>query len=294
MEHLRDITQFWNWLPAFRAIGETSHLPSAAAAVHLSPSALSRSLKQLENSLGRRLFRRASRRLELTLEGEQFLTSLREAMRIVHEASLTVQSRQLSGAVHVSSAGVATSAWVLPALLELQDPHPELILVLRTNVTDVVQGLLKGQLDIAFGSTRLSHPRLRTEKVGVAHAGVYCGPAHALHSKRRVTLDDLRECDFVAPPRNEHGLSKDGWPDELERRIVVHVDRMRLGCEACLARPLLGVFPDLVAEQVGRGELRRLPIDVVPEAPVFAVLRSPIAEVTAAEVVLDAVRAQVG
>ena len=70
VERLRHIAEFWNWLPAFRAIAETSHLPSAAAILHLSPSALSRSLQQLENRLGRKLFPRANRRLELTREGE--------------------------------------------------------------------------------------------------------------------------------------------------------------------------------------------------------------------------------
>ena len=294
MERLADITEFWNWLPAFRAIAETSHLPSAAAILHLSPSALSRSLRQLEDSLGRQLFRRANRRLELTLEGERFLASLREAMRLVHEATDTLKGKQLGGALHVGCAGVATFAWVLPALLDLREAHPELIPVLRTNLTDMAQPLLKGQLDVAFCSLRVSHPRLRTEKIGVAHAGVYCGPAHPLYRKRSVTHDDLRECDFVAPPPNENGLSEDGWPGDLERRIVLHVDRMRLGCEVCLTKPLLAVLPDLVAEQLGRGELRRLPIDVVPAAPVFAVLRPPIADVTAAEVVLDAVRARLG
>jgi len=64
VERLRDIARFWNWLPAFRAVGETCHLPSAAAALYLSASALSRSLQQLEKSLGRSLFRRTNRRLE--------------------------------------------------------------------------------------------------------------------------------------------------------------------------------------------------------------------------------------
>jgi len=294
VERLRHIAEFWNWLPAFRAIAETSHLPSAAAILHLSPSALSRSLQQLENRLGRKLFRRANRRLELTQEGELFLASLRDAMRVVDEATETIQGRRLVGTLRVSSTGLATSAWVLPALLDLRELYPELTPVLRTNLTDVMQPLLRGQLDIAFGSTRLSHPQLRTEKIGVARAGVYCGPGHALFRQRKVTVEDLRESDFVAPPPNEDGVSQDGWPDELERRIVVFVDRMRLGCEACLAKPLLVVLPDLVAEQLGGGQLRRLPIDVVPAAPVFAVLRPPIADVTAAEVVLDAVRAQFG
>jgi DNA-binding transcriptional LysR family regulator len=290
MERLRDIARFWNWLPAFRAIGETSHLPSAASSLHLSPSALSRSLQQLEESLGRKLFDRVNRRLELTREGEQFLASLRDAMRIVHEATLAVQDRRLRGELHVASAGVATSAWVLPALLELHEQYPELLPVLHTDLSDMTAKLLNGQLDIAFGSIRVSHPRLRTEHIGEAHAGIYCGPTHALHRKQRVSLDDILASEFIAPLPDEHGMPRDGWPEEQERHVVFHVDRVRLGCEACLTRPLLAVLPDLLAEQIGRGALRRLPVELIPAAPVYAFLRPPIPEQTPAEVVLEAVR----
>ena len=194
----------------------------------------------------------------------------------------------------MDSSGVASSAWVLPALLELRELHPELTALLQSNRTDTLLALLlNGRLDISFGSIRLSHPQLRTEKVGVARAGVYCGPPHPLYRKRKVTQDDVRTSDFVAPPLDDNGLPIDGWPDEMERRVVVQVDRMRHGCEACLASPLLGVFPDLFAERISRGELRRLPIEIIPATPVFATLRPPIAEVTAAEVILDAVRARI-
>jgi len=294
MERLRSIARFWNWLPAFRAVGETSHLPSAAASLQLRPSALSRSLQQLERSLGRSLFRRTNRRLELTVEGEHFLAALRDAMRIVHEAMLAIHDKQLWGTLRVASAGVATSAWVLPALLELRELHSELVPELRTNLVDVASPLLKGQLDISFASERTNHPRLRTENLGVAHAGVYCGPLHPLYSCQDVTLDDVVASDFVAPPPADRGTPHDGWPENLERRVVVHVDRMRLGCEACRTTPVLAVLPDLIAERVGRGELRRLPVDVVPAAPIYAVLRPPIGQVTAAEVLLDAVRARIG
>lgn len=294
MERLRTLADFWNWLPAFRAVGEYCHLPSAAASLHLSASALSRSLQQLEKTLGRRLFRRTNRRLELTNEGELFLAAARDAMRVVHEATLAIQGNRLFGELRVSSAGVATSAWVLPAILELREEYPDLALHLDTTHTDVPTQLLKGKLDIAFLSTRISHSRLRTERLGDAHAGVYCGPGHALYNKRQVTLDEILASDFVAPPPAENGGYQDGWPEGLERRIVVHVDRMRLGGEACLAMPLLAVLPDLVAESVGRGELRRLPVDVIPPATIYATLRPPIGQITAAEVVLDAVRARIG
>ena len=36
MEHARDVAQFWSWLPAFRAVAETEHLPSAGKALCVS------------------------------------------------------------------------------------------------------------------------------------------------------------------------------------------------------------------------------------------------------------------
>ncbi|MBP8302176.1 MAG: LysR family transcriptional regulator, partial [Planctomycetes bacterium] len=61
MDRLLRLDALWNWLPAFRAVGETQHLPSAATALHVSPSALSRSVRLLEQRLGCTLFERRSR-----------------------------------------------------------------------------------------------------------------------------------------------------------------------------------------------------------------------------------------
>lgn len=289
MDRLRSITEFWNWLPAFRAIGENPHLPTAAKAVHLSPSALSRALRQLEKTLGRDLFRREDRRLELTREGEQLLVSVRDAMRIVHEASEAVQDQQLRGVLRIASTGVATSTWVLPAVLKLRAEHPKLLPEITSDLTELVPRLLSGRLDIAFTSQPVAHPKLRTEQLAVATAGVYCGRTHPLFATEEVTLDEVLAHEFVAPPPEASGAQQDGWPPTLSRKVAVVVDRMRLGCEAAVQAPLLVVLPDFVAEQLGRGELRRLGVDVVPSVPVFAVLRPALGKRQAADALLRAV-----
>ncbi|MDF1837995.1 MAG: LysR family transcriptional regulator [Planctomycetota bacterium] len=293
MERLRDISRFWNWLPAFRAVGETSHLRSAAEALHLSPSALSRSIKQLEQSLGRDLFRRTNRRLELTSEGQQLLTVLRDAMRMVHEASVSIGDETLRGNLQIASEGVATSGWVLPATLQMREQHPELNLELSTDLSDVIQRLLSGQLDIVFLSKRISHERLRTVELGQASAGVYCSSIHPLHGKRNVTLEQVLGHDFVAPGPDEAGAPIDGWPQTLARKVALQLDSMLLGCEACFARPFLIVLPELVAENLGRGKLRRLPIDIIPAAPIYSTLRPSLGETSAAEVLMEVVSRQI-
>ena len=52
----RRVNQIWNWLPAFRVVAETQHLPTASKEAHLSASALSRAVKLVEEQLDRQLF----------------------------------------------------------------------------------------------------------------------------------------------------------------------------------------------------------------------------------------------
>src|SRR5512134_1939070 len=59
----------WNWLPAFHVVAKSQHLPTASRQLHVSVSALSRTIKQLEAALGCELFERERRGLVLNQHG---------------------------------------------------------------------------------------------------------------------------------------------------------------------------------------------------------------------------------
>lgn len=72
-------------LQLLRRIVMTGSLTEAAAQSHLSSSAASRLLTQLESDLGLTLFSRSKRRLELTDEGEQFYTQIANTLVALDE-----------------------------------------------------------------------------------------------------------------------------------------------------------------------------------------------------------------
>jgi LysR family glycine cleavage system transcriptional activator len=78
-------TAFWSYLPAFIAVAETEHLRKAAQTLHVSPSALSRTIAILEHRIGYSLFERAGRRLRLTSRGERLLRVLRRSTLMLDE-----------------------------------------------------------------------------------------------------------------------------------------------------------------------------------------------------------------
>ena len=77
---------FWHRLPVFRTVAETEHLPTASKRLGLTAPALSRSIKLLEESVGRPLFDREGRRIVLNPAGKAFLRVVRTAMRQVDTA----------------------------------------------------------------------------------------------------------------------------------------------------------------------------------------------------------------
>lgn len=52
MHFVHRVRTIWSWLPAFRAVAEVEHLPTAAQELGIVPSSLSRTVKQIEDELG--------------------------------------------------------------------------------------------------------------------------------------------------------------------------------------------------------------------------------------------------
>ena len=123
---LLQIAEVWSWLPAFRAVAESSHLPTASRQLSVSASALSRYVRLLEAGLGVELFHRVGSRLELTDSGHAFLHAVRIGMRSIHDGMLAARSETLTGVLRISSSGAATTIAVVPALLDVRTQHPDL------------------------------------------------------------------------------------------------------------------------------------------------------------------------
>lgn len=292
MERLRRVASLWSWLPAFRAVAETQHLPTASSQLFVSASALSRTIRLLEEDLGRRLFLRNGRRIELNESGQRFLVAVRTAMRIVHEGLLAIEGTELSGPVFVSSAGLMTTAYLLPGLRRLRREHPELVPhVLEQSNHDIGGLLMRGEIDVAVVTQPLVHPQIEKVHLGAAPSGIYCGVGHPLHGKQELSREEVLEHPFVIMSPDENGMTQESWPATVDRRVGMVVEQLWTGLQACASGELLAVLPDVVGSSaLYRSTLERLPVDLVPPTDLFAMHRNTIAEGGRAEAVTHAVR----
>lgn len=292
MERLLRLAQFWSWLPAFRAVAETQHLPTAALELRLSPSALSRTIRLLERELGQPLFARRGRNLFLAPAGEELLLAVRDAMRRVDDGVALISGLAESGPLHLSIAGPFNV--IAPAVLDrLRLRHPDLVPRLHHHVPgDAPPRLLRGDLDLVVTPDPVAAPGLSVEPVAIVTAGVYCGRGHALHRARKVTIERVLEHDFAAPIASESPRTGDGWPPHFERRVAVYVQHIIVALALCARGGCLAVFPDCVVESDPRArDLSKLPLDVIPPTRLWAMRRRRLAETDPASLALDAVRA---
>jgi DNA-binding transcriptional LysR family regulator len=292
-ERILRVRAVWNWIPAFRAVAETQHIHQASRLLRVSPSALSRAIRLLEDQVGEPLFERTGRTLRLNAVGEEFLAVIRDAMRRVDDGLSQLASGELVGPVLLMSASALSDAYLLPALRELCRAHPKLIPhIHRFSRDETVHRLLRGQLDVAlFQGAAPAHPRLVEEQIGSLTNGVYCGPSHPLFRSAQAGLAQLLEHPFAAIVAPETQIVQDGWLPEQPRRIGMYLSDFSLAYEVCAGGQMLAILPDVLVESRGWGDrLHRLGTEVVSNSPLCTARRPSLSKRSPAEAVVDALR----
>lgn len=288
MERLREVAALWNWLPAFRAVAETQHLPSAAERLLVSPSALSRSIGLLEQELGRPLFTRVGRRIELNDAGKLMLAATREALRTIHEAMLAVSDEQFVGRASIAGEAKLLACVAFPVLEEFAQTHPSLDLSLRALPRPVEPSLLQGALDVAITRRPSKDPQIVSTHLASWSRGLYAAPDHPLMGLRKLKPAQLNMHRFVVDEASE--LSAEGtlarWPEGLDLASALRVDALDLALSAAKLQGFSVALDDPLGEQ--EEGLVRLDYGGMPSAELFALHRLPVGPPGRGEAIVEA------
>jgi LysR family glycine cleavage system transcriptional activator len=119
-------------LTGFAAAARSGNLTRAAAAQHLTVSALSHQIRGLEQRLGQRLFERGPRGVRLTPDGERLLARVGPHLDALAEAVRPATAGR-GDVLTVSVLPSMASAWLVPRLGEFLAAHPALQLNLLSS-----------------------------------------------------------------------------------------------------------------------------------------------------------------
>jgi len=186
-------------LQAFVAAARTLSFKEAAAALHVSPSALSRQIQGLEEQLGVALFVRRNPGLSLTEAGERYLATAERVLRELREASAALAPGR-AGPLRVSALESFSANWLVPRLPEFHARHPGIEIELEATLR--YADFDRDPVDVAI-------------RFGV-------GPWAELHAEPIVDLDFFPVCS-PALRDGEPGLRE---PGDLARHPWIHVSQV--------------------------------------------------------------------
>ena len=189
----------------FCAIADAQAIARAAATLHVSQSAVSEQMRDLEQEIGVALFDRREHRARLTTHGEAFLAHARRTLEAADEAVAAAQ-RSARGEIGKLTIGffVGGTDRLFPALIRTfrrRSPNVQVSLVEMTP-TAQHQALLSGAIDIAFTRAYLSpsNDTLRMERFHVDPLVAVLPPGHRL-AARAVKMTQLAEERFILADR---------------------------------------------------------------------------------------------
>ncbi|WP_375749799.1 LysR substrate-binding domain-containing protein [Vibrio sp. HN007] len=110
----------------FIAVAETGSMTDAATVLSVSHSAVSQSIKSLENLLGVALFRRVGRRVELNALGKKYYRKVAPALEQIVDASEELQEPANPNRLNVNMVASLTMHWWIPRVQIFQEIAPNL------------------------------------------------------------------------------------------------------------------------------------------------------------------------
>jgi DNA-binding transcriptional LysR family regulator len=122
-------------LLAFWKVAEHRGFTAAAAALEVSPSALSQAIRHLEARIGVRLLNRTTRSVSLTEAGEAYLARIGPALSDVLDAGEQVHALEgrPSGLLRINAARISTAMVLQPLLAGFLKTHPDVQVDLSTD-----------------------------------------------------------------------------------------------------------------------------------------------------------------
>ena len=171
------------WLRTFEAAARHLSFTGAARDLNMTQSAVSQQVKSLEAYLGRPLFHRRPRVLELTETGITYLPVVRDAFRTLRHGTRAITGPQ-KDAVQVQSNLTFGVHWLAPRLSRFRAAHPDVLLSLSTEIWEPREMAEGADVEIRY-SLRPSDT-VRAELLREDHYYPVCAPDYP------VTLENLQ------------------------------------------------------------------------------------------------------
>jgi LysR family glycine cleavage system transcriptional activator len=189
-----------NALPCFEAAARLLNFSKAAEELSVTPGAISRAIKHLEDQLDVQLFERGTRSVRLTTVGEPYARAVRDMLEQLAVATASATARRADSTLNVSTSDGFAGRWLVPRLYRFHRAQADIDV--RVATTGKLTNFFGDGIDIAIRYGAGNYPGLTAEFLTDEEVFPVCSPAllKGKHPLRRP--GDLRH----------HTLIRDAYP----------------------------------------------------------------------------------
>ncbi|WP_394393455.1 LysR family transcriptional regulator [Shewanella woodyi] len=186
-------------ITVFDAVASLESVSAAARKLSMTQSAVSMSLGQLENLLGRPLFIRQGNRLTLSHWGNWLRPKARRLLQDAQHIELGLHEQHLiSGRFRLCSSQTAAEHLIPELISRIDTDFPELRIDLMVeNTENVIDGLLNYEFDLGIIEGRNDDSRLHQERWIDDHLVVFSSPHHPYAKYESASLSQLEQAKWV-------------------------------------------------------------------------------------------------
>ena len=206
----------------FYYVAKTGSLTQAASLLSISQPAVSQALKQLEQQTNAKLFRRVSKGVKLTAEGEllySYVAKGYEQFLLGEERLKQMQNSEL-GEIHIGASDMTLQFFLLPYLEQFHEKYPGIkVIVSNAPTPETIENLKKEQIDFGVVSSPLAEdPSVCALPVREIEDIFVCGRRFISYKNRTLDLSVLETLPLICLEGNTS--SKHYMEDFLSKNNV--------------------------------------------------------------------------
>ena len=176
------------------AVVDEGNLTRAAQRLHLSQSALSHQLIELEERLKTTLFHRVNRRMAPTEAGARVLETARRVLGDLYETEQEVShfASERRGTIRLTTQCYTVYHWLPTVMKAFEKKYPDVQISIEVEATSApFEALLAGKLDVAFVTEDKAQRGIEMEPLFHDEMKMIASPDHPLAAKPFVTAAEL-------------------------------------------------------------------------------------------------------
>lgn len=252
-------------LKLVETVAKEGGLTKAANRLHVTQSALSHQLRDIEDKLGAPLFLRLNRKMLLTQAGERLLSSAPAVLDELRRAEEDIRQIALhrEGILRISTECYTCYHWLPPVLKPFNREFPRVeVRIVAEATRRPIEALLDGRLDLAITSAVTRNQKLTFKPLFKDELVAIMSPGHPLAPRAYVNAKDFASehlLVYALPKEDLTIYQKVLVPAGVSPKHVSRVELTEAIIEMVKAGLGIGVMARwAVAPQIEAGTLRAL------------------------------------